>query len=491
MSKYILSIDAGTTGITVMLFNKNTDIVEKEYSEFSQIYPKPDYVEHDPLEIWNTTKKLLNKISKKYNNQIHSIGITNQRETVVLWNKNTGKPIYNAIVWQCKRTVEICEELINENYTDIIKKKTGLPISSYFSATKIQWIMENVKDASELLKEESLLFGTIDTWLIWNLSKRKSHVTDHTNASRTMIYNINKLTWDDDLLEIFNLNKSILPRIANSTDFFGNADSKIFNKKIPITGVAGDQQAALFGQYGYKENDTKCTYGTGCFMLKNTGKNKMDNNNGLITTIACDYKGNPIYALEGSVFIGGAVIQWLRDELKIIENATETENIAKEINTNNGVYIVPAFTGLGAPYWNMKSKGTITGLTRGSNSMHLVRAALESIAYQVNDLIECLHSNVEDKIKTLKVDGGASENEFLMQFQSDKSKINIQKPENIESTALGAALLSGIGSEYWDDIESLKNKKSNKIYTPKLLEEKRIKYLKGWNSAIKKCLLNN
>ena len=491
MSKYILSIDAGTTGITIMLFDKEANIVKKEYAEFSQIYPKPGYVEHDPLEIWNTTKKLLNRIAEKYDNQIHSVGITNQRETVVMWDRNTGKPIHNAIVWQCKRTSEKCNELINNNYSDLIKNKTGLPISSYFSATKIQWIIDNVSNAKELIKTKSLLFGTIDTWLIWNLTNRQSHITDHTNASRTMIYNINTFNWDDELLELFKLDKSILPEINHSTSFFGEMDLKIFSQKIPITGLAGDQQAALFGQYGYNLNDTKCTYGTGCFILANTGKVKVDSNNGLLTTISCDKNGKPTYAIEGSVFIGGAVIQWLRDELKLIKNAQETEEIAEKLTGNDGVYIVPAFSGLGAPYWDMESKGVITGLTRGTNASHIIRAALESIAFQVNDMIKCLNSDLKCQIKTLKVDGGATLNRFLMQFQSNISNINVQKPNNIESTALGAALLSGIGSKYWIDIDDLKNQKNDTVYLPKMNDASREKILQEWKQAVEKCLQSN
>ena len=491
MSKYILSIDAGTTGVTIIIFDKNANVIKKEYAEFSQIYPQPGYVEHDPLEIWNTTKKLLKKISRVYNNKIHSIGITNQRETVVVWDKNTGRPIYNAIVWQCKRTSERCNELIKNQYSELIRNKTGLPISSYFSATKIEWIIDNVKNSKSLIKQKSLLFGTIDTWLIWNLTNKKSHITDHTNASRTMVYNINSFEWDDELLELFNVCKSMLPKIIHSTGSFGELELDMFSQKIPITGVAGDQQAALFGQYGYNENDTKCTYGTGCFMLTNTGQKKINSNNGLITTVSCNKQGKPAYAIEGSIFIGGAVIQWLRDELNIIKNAKETENIAKSLNGNDGVYIVPAFTGLGAPYWDMESKGTITGLTRGSNAKHLVRSALESIAFQVNDLIKCLNSDLKCEIKTLRVDGGATANNFLMQFQSDISKINIQKPSNIESTALGAALLSGIGSKYWNNnnIENLKNKKTNTTYSPEMKAQLRETLLQEWKKAINKCLM--
>ena len=491
MSKYILSIDAGTTGITIIIFDKNANVVKKEYAEFSQIYPQPGYVEHDPLEIWSTTKKLLKKISTTYNNQIHSIGITNQRETIVLWDKNTGKPIYNAIVWQCKRTSNRCNELIKNKYTELIKNKTGLPISSYFSATKIKWIIDNIKKSKTLIKEKSLLFGTIDTWLIWNLTNKKSHITDHTNASRTMLYNINSFKWDDELLELFNIDRSILPKINHSTGSFGEINLDIFSQKIPITGVAGDQQAALFGQYGYNKNDTKCTYGTWCFMLANTGKDRIDSDNGLITTISCDKDGNPTYAIEGSVFIGGAIMQWLRDELNIIKNAQESEDIANSLDGNDGIYIVPAFTGLGAPYWNMESKGTITGLTRGSNAKNLVRSALESIAFQVNDLIECLNNDLKSEIKILKVDGGATANNFLMQFQSDISKINIQKPNNIESTALGAALLSGIGSKYWNNIENLKNKKIDITYSPKMENQSRETILKEWKKAIEKCLMTD
>lgn len=489
MSKYILSIDAGTTGITVILFDKNTNIIKKKYSEFSQIYPKTGYVEHDPLEIWTTTEKLLIDILQDYKNKIHSIGITNQRETIVAWNKKTGQPIHNAIVWQCKRTLSECKHLIEKGYSNIIQEKTGLVIDSYFSATKIQWLINNIPEAKILMEKEELICGTIDTWLIWNLTNGEYHLTEHTNASRTMLYNINTFDWDDELLDIFNIDKSILPKITNSASHFGDAITTIFDNPVPITGVVGDQQAALFGQYGIRENDTKCTYGTGCFILTNTGEKKIISNHGMLTTIACNEYGKPTYALEGSVFIGGAVIQWLRDELKIITSAYETDDIAQSINDTNGVFVVPAFSGLGAPHWNMESRGIITGITRGANKKHIVRAALESIAFQVNDLINCLNKDMGAVLTELKVDGGATQNNFLMQFQSNISNLNIIKPNNIELTALGAALLSGISSKYWKNMDSLlQNRNLNKKYSPELNKLDRKKLLDKWAQAIEKCL---
>ena len=483
MSRYILSIDAGTTGVTILLIDKNTNIVEKFYSEINQFYPKPGWVEHDPIELIDKIEKILISISSKYNLlDIVSIGITNQRETIVMWDKNSGEPIYNAIVWQCRRTKEYCNEL-NDNYKNIIYSKTGLYIDSYFSASKIKWLLENPTHTKKISNNKNLLVGTIDTWIIWNLSKRKSHVTDFTNASRTMLFNINTKKWDLELLNIFNIKKHILPEIKNSMDDFGNAI--INNISIPINGVSGDQQSALFGHGCLETGTSKCTYGTGLFYLLNIGEKRIDSNNGLLTTLAINDKGKPIYAIEGSVFIGGAVIQWIRDELNLIDNASESEDIALSIDSTEGVYIVPAFLGLGAPHWDSDCRGIITGLTRGSNKKHIIRAALESIAYQVNDLLESIKKDFSIKSNVLNVDGGAANNNFLLQFQSDISNIKINKPSNVESTALGAGFLAGIKSGFWKNKENLFKKiKNDRTYKPKINNDRRNELINGWLQSI-------
>ena len=473
--KYILSIDAGTTGITILLIDSKLKIIDKEYSEFNQIYPKPGWVEHDPIEIWEVTLKLINILLNRNNDKtISCIGITNQRETTVLWNKHNGKPVCNAIVWQDKRTNDMCNDLIKDGHNNIVNKKTGLVIDSYFSATKIKWIIDNIDNVKEAINNKKILFGTIDTWLLWKLTGNKIHKTDYTNASRTLIFNIESKSWDNNLLDIFDIPKSILPEVCPSSQVFGYTNKKIINDYIPISGIAGDQQSALFGQFGFNIGDIKTTYGTGCFTLVNTGDKKVISKNGILTTLACDFNGNPVYALEGSVFIGGAVIQWLRDEMQIIEDAKTTEKIAKSVNSTKGVYIVPAFTGLGAPHWNMEAKGLICGLTRGANKNHIVRAALESIAYQVNDLLNSLKNDMQLELNNMNVDGGASQNNFLMQFQSDISNILIRKPENIESTALGAAILAGLKLNIWSSKnELLRLKKSKTNYKPSMNSSQR------------------
>ena len=490
MKKYILAIDAGTTGITILLFDNNAKIVKRTYSEFNQIYPKPGWVEHDPIEIWDTTRKLLDKIVKNIDPKlIASIGIANQRETTVVWNKLTSIPICNAIVWQCKRTSKKCDELISSGYSDKFKFKTGLVIDSYFSGTKINWILKNIKNAYNMAKRGDLVFGTIDTWLIWNLTYGKSHLTDHTNASRTLIYNIDEKKWDIELLKILDIPIKMLPKIKKSSADFGLTDKSIFGEEIPISGVAGDQQSALYGQLAFENGMSKCTYGTGCFMLTNTGKNRVNSKNGLLTTIACDAWGNPVYSIEGSVFIGGAVIQWLRDELKLIDNVAETNQIAKSVDSTNGVYIVPAFTGLGAPYWDMNSRGVISGITRGTNSSHLIRASLESIAYQVYDLFTAVQLDTGNQSRTLQVDGGASQNDFLMQFQADILNIEINRPENIETTALGVALLAGLFVDFWTSPNDFKDIiKINKSFVSSIHSQNRSKLLLGWKETISKTL---
>ncbi len=490
MKKYILSIDAGTTGITLLLFNKDAQVVKKAYSEFTQHYPKAGWVEHDAEEIWQTTLLLFKEITDDISiSEIASIGITNQRETTVVWDKNTSTPVYNAIVWQCRRTSDICEALKNKGHSNLFREKTGLVLDSYFSGTKIKWILDYLKESSPSISFEDLHFGTIDTWLVWKLTNGKYHVTDFTNASRTLIFNIHKKEWDDDLLKILDIPKSILPQVQNSASNFGHTCGSITNEEIPICGIAGDQQAALYGQLGFNDGDTKCTYGTGCFMLTNIGNNPIQSNHGLLTTLACDSKGNPVYALEGSVFIGGAVIQWLRDELKLISHASETEAIATSIEDSNGVYIIPAFVGLGAPYWDMNSRGSIFGLTRGTNRKHIIRAALESIAYQVSDLYTSILNDIDSNSTSLRVDGGATQNNFLMQFQADILNKEIVRPKNIETTALGSALLAGLGSGFWKSPNGFSNILDiDKKFNPSINHEERSQMISGWNDAINRTL---
>ena len=485
----ILAIDQGTTGTTIVIYDQSGELKGKAYNEFTQIYPKASWVEHDAYEIWLSTllgiKQALEN-AKLEHKDIKSIGITNQRETTVLWNKKTGKPVYNAIVWQCRRSAEICEEIKQQGKSQWIQEKTGLVIDAYFSASKIKWLFNNNPEIKTLADQGDLAFGTIDSWLIWQLTGGKSHVTDHTNASRTMLYNINNKDWDQELLNYFDLPKSILPKIQNSASYFGKTDQQLFSSnEIPITGVAGDQQAALFGQGCIKPGQVKNTYGTGCFMLMYTGNTKHLSQNGLLTTIACDEKGQPSYALEGSVFIAGAAVQWLRDQLQLISKASETEVIANSIDSTQGVYFVPAFTGLGAPHWDMSAKGAITGLTRGAGRKEIIRATLEAIAYQTVDVLKLMQSESNIKITSMHVDGGACENNFLMQFQTDLLDIELVRPVNIESTALGAILLAGLGANIWQT-NTLPNKicKVDKAFVPKIQKSHRDELIKGWNKAV-------
>ena len=492
MKKYILSIDAGTTGISILLFDNNAKVVQKVYSEFTQFYPRAGWVEHDANEIWEITLSLIQSIVVNIDvREIAGIGITNQRETTVVWDRKTSNPVYNAIVWQCRRTSDYCNSL-DSKYGDLFKEKTGLVMDSYFSGTKINWILNNVADTYSRAEKGQLAFGTIDTWLIWKLTNGKFHVTDHSNASRTLIYNIDTHNWDEQLLEIMNIPPSLLPDIQNSSSEFGMTDQKLFNLDIPICGVAGDQQAALYGQIGFDAGTTKCTYGTGCFMLTNNGSKRLDSKNGLLTTVACNEIGQPTYALEGSVFIGGAVIQWLRDELGLINTADETEAIAESVKDTNTVYIVPAFAGLGAPHWDMSARGTISGITRGTNRAHIIRAGLESIAFQVNDLLTAIQNDLNINISQMNVDGGATANNFLMQFQADISNLTIERPTNIETTALGAALLAGLGSGFWSDPSQFtKFRKINKRFKPKMDCKKDSTYIENWNKAIARTLTIN
>lgn len=494
--KYIIALDQGTTSSRAVIFNKNTDIISSAQREYTQIYPQPGWVEHNPMEIWATQRSVLTEVIAASGislKDVAAIGITNQRETTIVWDKNTGEPVYNAIVWQCRRTADICEKLKEKGLEEYIKENTGLIIDAYFSGTKLKWILDNVEDAREKAEKGELLFGTVDTWLVWKLTAGKVHVTDYTNASRTMLFNIKELKWDKKILKELNIPESMLPEVKNSSEIYGYTKMGLTmgeesGTNIPIAGIAGDQQAALFGQTCFNKGDIKNTYGTGCFMLMNTGENCIKSNNGLLTTIAVGINGKVEYALEGSVFIAGAVIQWLRDEMKFFSDAADTEYFATKIEDNGGVYLVPAFVGLASPYWDMYARGTIVGLTRGSNRNHIIRAALESIAYQSKDLIDAMKEDSRLDLTSLKVDGGAVANNFLMQFQSDILNIEVLRPEIIEITALGAAYLAGLATGFWKDKEEIiKKQKLNRKFMPNLSEELRSKYFKGWKKAVEKA----
>ena len=489
--KYIMALDAGTTSCRAILFNKDGTIHKISQKEFAQYYPNSAWVEHDPMEIWGTMMGVVREViemSLISPEDISCIGITNQRETTVVWNKNTGKPIYNAIVWQCRRTADYCEELEEKGYSDIIKLKTGLKIDAYFSATKIKWILDNVNGAREQAEKGELLFGTIDTWLIWNLTRGKSHVTDYTNASRTMMFNLGKLEWDNELMELFEIPKSMLPKVLPSSGILGHTDKKMLaGAEIPISGCAGDQQTSMFGQACFDVGDVKNTYGTGCFVMMNIGNKPIYSNYGLLTTVAWGIGDKVEYALEGSIFIGGSLIQWLRDELRMIDTSEDSEYYSNKVEDNNGVYIVPAFTGLGAPYWDMYARGTIVGLTRSSKKEHIIRASLEAIAYQSKDVIMAMKDDSKKNINKLKVDGGASNNGFLMQFQSDILDIDVYKSKLSESTALGAAFLAGLGIGMYKNKDEIKNICSyDKIYKPSNEREKYESYYEKWRKAVGK-----
>lgn len=493
MSKYILSFDAGTTSSRAIIFNKKGEIIKVAQKEFKQIYPKPGWVEHDPMEIWGSQSGVAREvleISGVRPSEIAGIGITNQRETTVVWDKNTGKPVYNAIVWQCRRTAKYCDKLKKEGWAEKIKEKTGLVIDAYFSATKIAWILDNVEGAREKANNGDLLFGTIDTWLIWNLTRGKVHVTDYSNASRTMLYNIKELKWDDELLERLNIPKSMLPQVKNSSEIYGYTDERTYGgAKIPISGIAGDQQAALFGQGCFYPGMVKNTYGTGCFVLMNTGEKIINSKNGLLTTIAWGLNGDISYALEGSVFVAGAAIQWLRDELRLVYDSPQTEYYAEKAKDTGGVYVVPAFTGLGAPYWDMYARGGIFGLTRGTKREHLVRATLESLAYQSKDVIEAMKEDAGIPLANLRVDGGASANNFLMKFQADMLNTEIHRPKTLETTALGAAYLAGLAVGYWRDIDEIYDEISiDKIFVSDMPEEVREKNYRYWKKAVERTM---
>ena len=487
--KYIISLDQGTTSSRAILINDQGALVGIEQMEFEQIFPKPGWVEHSPMEILNSQIKVFEDLIVNNNislDSIISLGITNQRETIVLWDKDSGKPLYNAIVWQDKRTTNICEKIKKDDLEKYIKENTGLVVDSYFSATKIKWIIDNVDGVKNKIKENKVLAGTIDSWLIYNLTSFQSHVTDYTNASRTMIYNIKTLSWDDKILNYLDISKSILPKVLPSSSEFGTFEYK--GIKLPIRGVAGDQQAALFGQACFDNGMVKNTYGTGCFLLMNTGKNMNLSSNGLLTTIACSTSNSVNYALEGSVFIAGAAIQWLRDSLKLIKNASETEKIANSIDELKDIYVVPAFAGLGAPYWDMYSRGAIFGLSRDTGREHIIKATLESLAYQTKDIIDVMERDSNLKLKSLKVDGGACKNDYLMQFQSNLINSEVLRPEIIESTAMGAGYLAGISSSLWDKDKIISNQRIDKKFDPKIDSIKRNKLYKGWEKAVKRTL---
>lgn len=489
MAKYVMALDAGTTSNRCILFNEKGEICSVAQKEFTQYFPKPGWVEHDANEIWSTQLGVAVEAMSKIGAQaddIAAIGITNQRETAIVWDKNTGEPVYHAIVWQCRRTSEYCDELKEKGYTDMFRKKTGLIIDAYFAGTKIKWILDHVEGARERAEKGELLFGTVETWLIWKLTKGKVHVTDYSNASRTLLFNINTLEWDKEILDIIGIPEAMLPKPMPSSCVYGETDISFFGGAIPIAGAAGDQQSALFGQTCFSAGEAKNTYGTGCFLLMTTGETPVFSENGLVTTIAWGLDGKVYYALEGSIFVAGAAIQWLRDELKLIDSAMDSEYMAKKVKDTNGCYVVPAFTGLGAPYWDQYARGTIVGLTRGVNKYHIIRATLESLAYQVNDVLRAMEADSKITLSALKVDGGASANNFLMQTQADIINAPVKRPQCIETTAMGAAYLAGLAVGYWKSKEDVVNNWAiDKVFTPEIEEEERFRRVKGWKKAVK------
>lgn len=489
MSKYIMALDAGTTSNRCILFNEQGEMRSVAQRELTQYFPKPGWVEHDADEIWasmlGVAVEAMNMIGADAS-QIAAIGITNQRETAIVWDKNTGEPIYHAIVWQCRRTSEYCDLLKAKGLTEKFREKTGLVIDAYFSATKIKWILDHVEGARKKAQQGELLFGTVETWLIWKLTKGAVHVTDYSNASRTMLFNIRTLEWDEEILKELDIPIAMLPKPMPSSCIYGNADPSFLGGMIPIAGAAGDQQAALFGQTCFHPGEAKNTYGTGCFLLMNTGETPVFSRNGLVTTIAWGLDGKINYALEGSIFAAGAAIQWLRDELRLIDSSEDSEYMANKVKDTNGCYVVPAFTGLGAPHWDQYARGTIVGITRGVNKYHIIRATLESIAYQVNDVLTAMKADSGIELSALKVDGGASANDFLMQTQSDIINAPVNRPKCVETTAMGAAYLAGLAVGYWKDPKEVKKNWSiDKTFMPMIQEEAREKKIKGWNKAVK------
>lgn len=487
--KYIVALDQGTTSSRAIIFDKDQNIIGVSQKEFLQIYPKEGWVEHDPMEIWGSQYSVLQEVMAKSNitqKDLAGIGITNQRETTIVWDKNTGVPVYNAIVWQCRRTASICEELIKDGFEEYVRENTGLLIDAYFSGTKVKWILDNVEGAREKAEKGDLLFGTVDTWLVWKLTNGRVHVTDYTNASRTMLYNIKELKWDEKILEKLGIPVLMLPEVKNSSEVYGHTNlGGNGGIRVPIAGIAGDQQAALFGQACFEKGSAKNTYGTGCFLLMNTGNEIIRSKNGLVTTIAIGIDGKVQYALEGSVFVGGAVIQWLRDELKMVNDAADTEFYAQKVEDNGGVYVVPAFVGLGAPYWDMYARGAIFGLTRGANRNHIIRAALESIAYQSKAVIDAMSEDAGYPIANLKVDGGASRNCFLMQFQADIIGQEVRRPIISETTALGAAYLAGLAVGFWNSKEEISERWfASKTFMPTMDKAEVDKLYSGWKKAV-------
>ncbi len=491
--KYVMALDQGTTSSRCILFDRQGNMVSMAQKEFTQIYPKTGWVEHDAMEIWSSQYGVAAEAMAKIGadaGDIEAIGITNQRETTIVWDRNTGVPVYNAICWQCHRTADRIDELKAQGYDKLIKSKTGLVPDAYFSATKIGWILDNVEGARKKAEAGELLFGTVDTWLIWKLSKGRIFVTDYTNASRTMLFNIHTRSWDDELLELFGVPRSMLAQVRPSSCIYGTTDEGLLGGEIKLAGAAGDQQAALFGQCCYGEGDVKNTYGTGCFLLMNTGKRAFESENGLITTIAADTDEEPSYALEGSVFVAGAAIQWLRDEMRMIDSSAQSEEYAKAVPDTNGVYVVPAFTGLGAPYWNQYCRGMVVGITRGCSKEHFVRATLESLAYQTHSVLKSMEQDTGLAISSLRVDGGASANDFLMQFQADILGADVLRPECIETTALGAAYLAGLATGYWQSREEIeKNWQLSHRFVPSMSDAIRQERLKGWDKAVRCALM--
>lgn len=490
---YIIALDQGTTSTRAIIFDKHGNTVARAQQEFAQIYPKPGWVEHSPQDIIGSVVAVISEALVRASlsaRDITAIGITNQRETTLVWDRRTGKPVYNAIVWQCRRTADFCNNLRREGFAEKIYNKTGLVPDAYFSATKIKWILDNVDGARERAERGELVFGTVDSYILWQLSKGGIFATDYTNASRTMLFNIHTLKWDSELLRLFDIPASMLPRVYPSSHLYGCTDAQLFGSPIPVCGLVGDQQAALFGQLCTEKGEVKNTYGTGCFLLMNTGDKAVKSQNGLVTTLGATADGKPCYVLEGSVFVGGAVVQWLRDEMKIISTADESEARALEVKDNGGVYVVPAFTGLGAPYWNAEARGTITGITRGVSRGHVIRAALESIGYEVYDLVQAMEKDAGIKITRLAVDGGASKNNFLMQFQADILNCAAVRPKVTETTALGAAYLAGLNAGCWGSVEEIRNNfETERVFNPDMSERKRAFLLAGWKKAVAQTLV--
>ena len=489
MAKYVMALDAGTTSNRCILFNEKGEMCSVAQKEFTQYFPKPGWVEHNANEIWSSQLSVAVEAMAQIGanaEDIAAIGITNQRETTIVWDKVTGEPVYNAIVWQCRRTSEYCDSLKEKGLTDKFREKTGLVIDAYFSGTKLKWILDNVPGVRERAEKGELLFGTVETWLIWKLTKGSVHVTDYSNASRTMLFNINTLQWDDEILAELNIPKCMLPEAKPSSCVYGESDPVFFGGPIKIAGAAGDQQSALFGQTCFNPGEAKNTYGTGCFMLMNTGEKPVFSKNGLVTTIAWGLDGKVNYALEGSIFVAGASIQWLRDEMRLIDSSPDSEYMAKKVKDTNGCYVVPAFTGLGAPHWDQYARGTIVGITRGVNKYHIIRATLESLAYQTNDVLQAMQADSGIQLEALKVDGGASANKLLMQIQSDIIQAPVHRPKCVETTAMGAAYLAGLAVGYWASKEDvIKNWAIDRVFAPEIEPEERDKKVKGWNKAVK------